>query len=296
MDWLPLSIFVGLLDVGRAVELNVAAAVWELGKARQHRQPVGVGVYERVDAGIPQLLDLHLERGPEILLEHRRRDERRGRAHRKVNAMLDAFEHYNEWSDRADDAIRAGCTLPELLEGARRQLRMGLVVADATYLIQAYSDDGDLSAGVQKEMLEAGSMPLSTILRINQDPSARTAGKGVYYVDIPEMDSRCPAANLFMHDTHEGWLIGIRQDGVFTQGELDLLGAVAEKVEFWFVMNQRHEDRLDRNAMFEELLDGSMTDADEVWRKLGVSGGDATTRSVSTPCAWSMSQRTRSTW
>ena len=190
-----------------------------------------------------------------------------------LNALLDAFDHYNEWAGQMDDLIRSGCTLKELLELASRELRMRFMAADATYFIYEHSDYGGIPKNkAWQTIIESRSMELGIILEIDRRPHVRAADAGIYYVDIPEYKGSWPVANIFVNGTHQGWLIGDRDSGEYTQGELDLLDALKAKVEDWLRQNGGTSTRHEYTGVLSRLIEGEDVGIDEAQRALSVFG------------------------
>ncbi len=186
-----------------------------------------------------------------------------------LNDMLDVFDHINEWSDAADELIRKGCTLEELLVHAAAEAKMYLIVADATYYIHAYAAWGaPLTTPLATPLLNSRSMDIESILKVDALPMVRSADAGIYYVPIPAYNSTSPVGNIFVDGVHQGWLIGIRDNDQFSEGDLDTLDIVLQKVEAWMAFNQAPEAHHEQAGVLARMLEDTPVKDAEIQRAL----------------------------
>ena len=185
-----------------------------------------------------------------------------------LNAILDAFDQLNEWEAQLYDAMRTGCTLDELLASSAAMLDMNLVVADTTYYIYAHAQHQEPMLGYMKEILDAKSMNLEAILRIDADAKVRSATPGTYVVELPEYGSKSLVINLFVGGVHQGWLVGFRNQNDFTRGDADAIEALGKIVEAWMQLNQGGEAHREQTGVFARLLEGESVGRAELQRAL----------------------------
>lgn len=195
-----------------------------------------------------------------------------------LNDILDVFDRMNEWSDAADELIRNGCTLDELLAHATMEARMHLLVADATYYIHSYSAWGEpLERLSAMPLLKNRSMDIDSILKVDAMPQVRSADVGTYYVSIPAYNTKSPVGNIFVDGVHQGWVIGMRADNRFTAGDLDTLSIILHKVEAWMEFNNVSQAHHEQAGVLARLLEGKDVSTKEIQHAFDVfawRGGD----------------------
>lgn len=187
-----------------------------------------------------------------------------------LNSILDIFDRLAEWSDEADELIRNGCSLDDLLAHATLEAHMHLMVSDANYLIHAFAPFGITTDDNLAEALEHRSLALEDILFIDGQPKVRSADAGIYFVDVPKVAAACPVGNIFLDGIHQGWLIGARNSGEYSQGDLDTLDMVLEKVCAWMRFNGEHEHHHEQTGIFARLLEETSVEQREIDRAMDV--------------------------
>ena len=191
-----------------------------------------------------------------------------------LNDILDVFDHFNEWSLQADELIRGGGAISDVIQLIADELNVQVVFADATYLIHEYAKGRTASADpVLEEYLKNRSMPLDVILRIEADPQVRSPHAGVYNVWANEQFSSA-VANIFVNDVHQGWLVVSNATNTFTQGESDFIDAAKGKVEFWMRINQQRDEQWEQASIFAQLARGDDVNEGIAKRALSVLGWD----------------------
>ncbi len=180
------------------------------------------------------------------------------------NDILDAFDYYNEWSNTAYDAISSGCSASDLLSMGGQLLDYFLLLADSTFLIyERYcSEYFKLNNPFVRENLNIQLKPMEVLHEIDSLPHIRQHGIAPYNMTYSSQgDHNSAACNLFINNTHVGWLVALRgSDRMFSQAELDLLAVLGKTMAQWLEHNQYSEQRLDINNIFYALLDETAQD------------------------------------
>ncbi len=179
-----------------------------------------------------------------------------------LNSILDAFEHYNDWSNDIMQKIREQYPLETVLEAGKDLLHKYLVLADPTFLIYQSYGDPELISPFPKyeEAIRNKMLPLDVLLTINQNSEIRIPNIPSYEVPVPSMQINTIVTNLFSFTTHNGWLITNNALGSYSQSEKDLQDAFAEVLEIWLSYNEQSRKKTDRESIFRDLLDGNPID------------------------------------
>ncbi len=191
-----------------------------------------------------------------------------------LNTLLDAFDHYNEWDAKLMDTIQSGGSLHDLLELGAHETGRFHVLADATFYIrETGGDPAIVTANANSAAaLEARSMPLPVIMRINAMEGVRSRNRKSYVIDIPELGTASTISNLFVDDEHEGWLITFSFDGFNTQAQLDLQDAFAKKLEWALRVQQNDDGGMSRASVFTDIISGILDDEATAYRRLATLG------------------------
>ena len=194
------------------------------------------------------------------------------------NAVLDAFDHYNECTTDAYDMIEAGCSLEEMLEFGGRLLGRSLIFSDATFYMRGlYDPEHRLAASAPDSAVsEKRILSADSLLDISRLPQIRMPGLPSYTVHPQGMLLPSVVTNLFTEGKHKGWLISIGAPGYAGKGELDLQDAFCEIFENWLKRCDSADERMERSGIFLELLEkgGDVPQADERLRMFGWHPGD----------------------
>ncbi len=189
-----------------------------------------------------------------------------------LNAVLDIFEQYQQWSDALRDAVKRGASIQELLDMSRDALPFPLVIADPFGIVAGYSGDyGGLAeedpywASILRERRMSGLTVSETVRDADgEEISEWDATPRIYQTG----HKRIIGANLMSEDEAVGMMIIVEAGGELTTGTCQLAeffcGAVAgtlaaqgEGAELRTVMD-----------MMEDYLDGKPADVDLLWARI----------------------------
>ena len=194
------------------------------------------------------------------------------------NAVLDAFEFYNDLSADAYDMIEEGCAAADLIALYGRTFDCSVILADATFYMRELYDDGQrLRASVQDQsILENRILSPDMLLSISEKPGIRMPDTPSYTVRPPGANVAVAVTNLFSEGKHNGWLISVGSGSTISQGFLDLQDGFGEIVEKWMNACDRPDEHMERAGIFLELLErgGLVPQAEERLRTFGWHTGD----------------------
>ena len=173
-----------------------------------------------------------------------------------INKLLDAFDYYNDWMVEAYQMIQDGCAMGALLDFCRKLTRRDLILADSTFYIREYALEDPARPPLR--MLEDRLPSLDALLEIVRIPHLRDPDQPTYPADVTELP---PAAlsNLFCGARHKGWLISLKPDGHYTQGELDVQDALAYVITSRLAVLPEWDVRVERSGILLDLLEGRET-------------------------------------
>lgn len=177
------------------------------------------------------------------------------------NAVLDAFDYYNEWSGKLHDLIANHCELKELIDECANLLGSVLVMADSTYYMREISVLPQMEDRIplSKKIFQQRILPLEEIMRINQLHHIREANIPAYQVETKDLES-CTVANLFAHGKHQGWLIAISPPYI-SNGFLNLQDTLGEYVAEWLEYHDSFDAHLERAGIFLDILEKQLDTA-----------------------------------
>ncbi len=135
--------------------------------------------------------------------------------------------------------------------------------------VQAAGDKSIISKNKKSATsLEARSMPLDIIMRINAMEGVRSRNNKTYTIRIPELQTTPAISNLFVDNEHEGWLIVISDSQNHTQAQFDIQDAFAQKVEEALRLQRNISDNMSRTSIFTDILSGTATDESVIYQRL----------------------------
>jgi len=194
------------------------------------------------------------------------------------NAVLDAFDYFNEGTTDAYDMIENGCSLEELMKFGGRLLDRSLIFADPTFYMKAIYDPANrLPASAPDTMITRDRiLPEDALISIGSLPQIRVPDIPSYPVHPPNMRFPAVVTNLFTDGRHSGWLISVSGPDQAGKGVLDLQDAFCEILEAWIKRCDSPDERLERSGIFLELLEkgGDVPQADDRLRTFGWHPGD----------------------
>lgn len=193
---------------------------------------------------------------------------------RILNDILNAFDHYNRWSDGLTKDIADGCSLQHLVDRSYDIFREPMAVFDAGHALVAHTaqygpDDVD---DEWKAIVQTGSGSLDALNKAKDQlyPSGRL--RTVQELNFSYFNRHGLQKTLFRGKTAIGRIVLLefhRREGKGAMQLLDMLGSL---VELW--MNRTREERLQRAEcdIFRSLLDGAQVSGKELDYKLSVRG------------------------
>lgn len=190
------------------------------------------------------------------------------------NRVLDAFDFYNDWSERFYGLIYSGGEARALLKAGAEILGRLLILADATFYMREVYPDGDAAAwyGAGGRML-----PHQVLLEINALPHIRVPKRPTYLVAPGGIRPGAAVTNLSSGPSHGGWLVTVNGTGEYTRGSMDLQDALGERLSVWLERNGAHGGKMEKAGIFKDLLErpGAAEErADERLRVFGWRPGD----------------------
>jgi hypothetical protein len=202
--------------------------------------------------------------GHDTLLLHR------GALHDILNRILDAFDFYQDWSDRLNDKAKTDCALADLLLDSAPVLGRMAAVADTSYNIIAQIG---IEAGAgEKSGLRAVPggriISLDSILAIHQDQRLRVNNPQTYFLDVPRTGIRCAVRNIFFLGQHCGWLITDKQSDRITQGEADIQAELGDNLERWMEYHRDQRELIEKSGVFLQILEGNVRKVEDVYRRI----------------------------
>lgn len=123
---------------------------------------------------------------------------------------MDAFDYYNDWSDRLNSDLRT-LSLQEILDSSIDILGATLMLADASYYILAHAEtvDGNLDDDAYQAVRAHGIMGIEHILNIERDAKIREYRRRSYIQYTGGFSINPSVRNLFTGGNHWGWLISV---------------------------------------------------------------------------------------
>lgn len=188
-----------------------------------------------------------------------------------MNDIMDAFDHYNDWSDSLNRDLRQ-LSLQQILDASADILGSTLMLADASYYILAHTADEQAFANddaFQSVRLH-GIMDISHIMNVERDSKIREHRRHSYIQDTGGF-SVCPSVrNLFTGGNHWGWLI--RASSSHSPGQMDVQDELGDILEQWMQLHQEQQSLLELGGVFLSILDGSYPSRDSVLFQLRLMG------------------------
>lgn len=188
-----------------------------------------------------------------------------------MNDIMDAFDYYNDWSDRLNRDL-GQLTLSQLLEQSAGVLHGHLMLADASYYILAhsYSRKGLRPDSILQTIVERRIMEMDQILNVEKDPQIREYSKHCYLQKTGGFHMQSSVRNLFTNGRHWGWLISASPN--HTQGQMDIQDELGDILELWMQQNQESQKKWEQRGVFLSILDETYAGRDSVYYQLGLLG------------------------
>ncbi len=191
-----------------------------------------------------------------------------------LNVILDAFDYYNNWSDKLRAAIRDGAALQTLLDESEEIFGFPLLVCDPGYYViaQAGMDrmvfDNARASENLAEMKKNGVMPMKTIVAINADERIRVNSRSAYLMEYEELGSPIICRNLYSQNCHVGWVLVILRKENITRGLMQLLDELGDIIEYWSDFNSKQKELLSYNDLFQNILTDPDADVQKQAKRL----------------------------
>ncbi len=188
-----------------------------------------------------------------------------------MNDIMDAFDYYNDWSDRLNRDL-SQLSLMQLLESSTGVLHGHLMLADASYYILAHAYSRKVSSRDQviETIIERGIMELDQILNVEKDPQIREYSKRCYLQKTGGFHMQSSVRNLFNNGRHWGWLISASPN--HSRGQMDIQAELGDILEQWMQRNQESQKKWEQRGVFLSILDGTYAGKDSVYYQLGLLG------------------------
>lgn len=186
-----------------------------------------------------------------------------------MNDIMDAFDHYNDWSDSLNREL-GKLTLSDLLESGTRILGTNLMLADAAYYILAHSHATEPHDPVIQAIVDKGIMEIEQILNIERDPQIRQFRRHCYLQETGGFHLQASVRNLFTGGSHWGWLISAAPS--HTRGQMDVQDELGDILEQWMQLDREQQQLWEQAGVFLSILDGSYASRDSVYYQLRLLG------------------------
>ena len=188
-----------------------------------------------------------------------------------MNDIMDAFDHYNDWSDRLNREM-GQMTLVQILEQSSDVLHGHLMLADASYYILAhsFSRKGLQPDSLLQTIVERRIMEMDQILNVEKDPQIREYSKRCYLQKTGGFHMQSSVRNLFTNGRHWGWLISASPN--HSRGQMDIQDELGDIMELWMQQNQERQKKWEQRGVFLSILDGTYAGKDSVYYQLGLLG------------------------
>lgn len=188
-----------------------------------------------------------------------------------MNDIMDAFDYYNDWSDRLNSDLRT-LSLQEILDSSIDVLGATLMLADASYYILAHAEtvDGNLDDDAYQAVRAHGIMGIEHILNIERDAKIREYRRRSYIQYTGGFSIDPSVRNLFTGGNHWGWLISV--SFAQTRGKMDIQDELGDILEQWMLLNQESQKQWEQSGVFLSILDGTYAGKDSVYYELLLLG------------------------
>lgn len=188
-----------------------------------------------------------------------------------MNDIMDAFDYYNDWSDRLNRDLRT-LSLQEILDASISIVDSTLMLADASYYILAHAEtvDGNLDDDAYQAVRSHGIMGIEHILNIERDTQIREYRRRSYIQYTGGFSLNPSVRNLFTAGSHWGWLISV--SNAQTQGKMDIQDELGDILEQWMQLNQENQKKWEQSGVFLSILDGTYAGKDSVYYQLRLLG------------------------
>ncbi len=190
-----------------------------------------------------------------------------------LNDILDIFDRYNNFEHEMILKVDSGCYVNELMQEISQLTGWFVILADAGFYMTAYQGPEDVLK-FHKElssMLKTHMIPLDSIKKLNDSPEVRMREIAPYTIFVPELGTAL-TYNIFVGRNHMGWLVACNKTGVYSDGERDLLSAIAPVVERWIEKNTEAVKHSRKAGIFLSLLDGAEPGEDYMNSRLSAFG------------------------
>lgn len=169
------------------------------------------------------------------------------------NRVLDAFDFYNDWSERFYALIDSGCGARELLKVGAEILDRLLILADATFYMREIYQGEDVSSAILNDAW-GRMLPHHVLLEINALPQIRVPRRPTYLIAPNSIRPGAAVTNLSSGPSHGGWLVTVNETGEYTRGSMDLQDALGKRLSIWLERNNAHGGKMEKAGIFKELL------------------------------------------
>lgn len=188
-----------------------------------------------------------------------------------MNDIMDAFDFYNDWSDRLNRNL-TDLSLTQILESSNGILHSNLMLADASYYILAYAFPENSTAAdpILQTITQRRIMEIDQIINVEKDPKIREYRKHSYLQKTGGFHIQSSVRNLFTNGRHWGWLISAHPD--HTKGQMDIQDELGDILEQWMQINQQNQRLWEQTGVFLSILDKSYASKDSIHFQLGLLG------------------------
>lgn len=190
---------------------------------------------------------------------------------RVANQIMDAFDFYNDWSDRLNQEL-GELSLQDIVDRSAVILGYPLMVNDAAYYDLAHVISPEYAAKdpAMREMLETGLIGIDIILNVEKNPKIREPIRHCYQMHAEGFMYPTVVRNLFTGGNHWGWLISMCPD--HTRGKMDIQDELGDILEQWMLQNHTQQKHWERSGVFLSLLEGDLEDKENIYYRLRLFG------------------------
>jgi hypothetical protein len=176
------------------------------------------------------------------------------------NDILNAFDTYNDWSERLQQLLHENCPLQSLLDASLPIFDDSLSISDSSYMNTVFSfrnNDDEIA----RFIAEHHRMPENLILASYEQAAQRQAEPHAFRMDMPSIPSQIGCRNLFYDHQHVGWLTLICKKHPLTEDRLQLLDVLGDAVSQWLLQGENHRCFFGKALLFQQLIAKQPVDA-----------------------------------
>lgn len=173
-----------------------------------------------------------------------------------MNAILNAFEYYQDWNVRMLEAISANSRPSDILAIAQEIIREPMYLLDSNQYAIAMSD-GYPRGSVNEfwdQMLENGSADVTFLNKLNQVYPQHMSIRGLYCFQLPFLPNRSYNYNMFLEKNWIGLSSILELHGQLPQHTIDLFHIFCRNMELWFISHSQEQRSLMIDSQFREVL------------------------------------------